>query len=67
MQPRQRAAFVAAVVVLVALLSVVIVYGRGGVSRPVRYELPANYQGWVFIEYGVPTCPPSRRSLLRRP
>jgi hypothetical protein len=26
--------------------------------RPVRYELPADYHGWVVVRYERPECPP---------
>jgi hypothetical protein len=29
-----------------------------GVGRPIRYELPDGYRGWVVIEYYNPDCPP---------
>jgi hypothetical protein len=28
-----------------------------GVERPIRYELPDGYRGWVVIEYYNPACP----------
>jgi len=27
-----------------------------GVGRPVRFELPVGYRGWVEVEYGNPQC-----------
>lgn len=29
-----------------------------GVGRPIKYELPDGYKGWVVIEYYNPTCSP---------
>jgi hypothetical protein len=29
-----------------------------GVGRPIRYELPDGYKGWVVIEYYNSACPP---------
>lgn len=40
---------VTAVIILIAL--------NGGVGRPVLYEFPAGYHGWILIRYEVPDCP----------
>lgn len=32
----------------------------GTVGRPIRYELPEGYRGWVVIQYQDPTCAPIR-------
>ena len=40
------------------LVAIVFLYFLfGGIHRPVLYRLPANYQGWVVIEYEVSDCP----------
>ncbi|MGH7961735.1 MAG: DUF6843 domain-containing protein [Candidatus Binatia bacterium] len=31
---------------------------RGELGRPLLYEFPAGYRGWVVITYEKPTCPP---------
>lgn len=36
---------------------VIVVAIRQGVGRPIRYELPPGYRGWVLIEYENPSCP----------
>lgn len=30
----------------------------GGVSRPLRYELPAGYGVWILVQYADPRCGP---------
>ncbi len=27
-------------------------------GRPMRYEFPAGFKGWVVVKYGDPSCPP---------
>jgi hypothetical protein len=46
-----------ALIIAVALISGCIAAG-GGISRPLRYELPEHYQGWVLIQYSSPGCEP---------
>lgn len=29
-----------------------------GVGRPIRWELPNSYRGWLVVEYAVARCPP---------
>ncbi len=41
---------------LIILTLLVIGIVRGELGRPVRYELPAGYKGWVLIEYQNPAC-----------
>jgi Family of unknown function (DUF6843) len=36
-------------------------YLSGALGRPVRYEIPAGYLGWVVVRYEVPTCTPLKR------
>ena len=48
---------------LVVLVILVLLGGLAlmqGVGRPVRYELPAGYQGWAVIEYDNASCAPLR-------
>src|SRR5579884_3927484 len=30
----------------------------GGVGRPIRWELPDGYTGWVTVQYTQPACEP---------
>ncbi len=39
-------------------IALVIVFLFTGIDRPIRYELPDRYRGWVVIEYYNPACPP---------
>lgn len=47
-----------AFVIVAALLAAAVV--TGGISRPLRYELPIEYRGWVLIQYMDTTCPALR-------
>jgi hypothetical protein len=31
-----------------------------GVARPMVWEIPASYQGWVLAQFDEPSCPPPR-------
>ncbi|MGH7862174.1 MAG: DUF6843 domain-containing protein [Candidatus Dormibacteraceae bacterium] len=44
-----------AVIVALAIIDLVVVQGIG---RPIRWEIPAGYQGWVEVQYDNPACPP---------
>ncbi len=61
--PNATAARALAMVAGVVLLSLVglILFNLlfvQGVGRPVVWELPAGYQGWVVVRYLDATCPP---------
>jgi hypothetical protein len=43
-----------AVVVIVILATVLVLLGE--IGRPLQYELPASYRGWVAIRYEDPSC-----------
>jgi hypothetical protein len=43
---------------LLSGIALVIGFALTGMGRPVRYELPEGYQGWVVIEYYNPDCAP---------
>lgn len=42
---------------LIAVAIVFVAYVLGFFNRPVTYELPADYRGWVLIQYKDPLCP----------
>lgn len=44
-----------AVIVALAVFDLIVIQGIG---RPIRWEIPAGYQGWVVVQYGNPACPP---------
>jgi len=48
---------VVAVVILLALAGGVAAFLSQGVGRPIRWELPNGYRGWLVVEYEVPRCP----------
>jgi hypothetical protein len=47
-----------AAVIFLALAGVVAAFLSQGVGRPIRWELPNGYRGWLVVEYEVPRCPP---------
>ena len=54
------------VLMLIAVAVVVFNLAKQGLSRPILYELPTGYRGWVEVYYESPTCPPERwRGLYR--
>jgi len=42
-------------VIIIVVVSLLII--RGGFSRPVVYEIPGGFRGWVTISYRSPGCP----------
>ena len=47
------------VIVIVCVVAIGILL-RNFFSRPIRYEIPAEYKGWILVQYGNPTCAPLR-------
>ena len=45
-------------VLIILVVFVILPALGGGLGRPLRYELPAGYRGWVVIQYEDPACPP---------
>ena len=45
---------------------VVLIIDAGGLSFPIRYELPSGYRGWVVLQTESPNCPPMRWMRLYR-
>lgn len=43
---------------VLALIIIFIVFQ--GIGRPVLWEIPDGYVGWVEVQFGEPTCPPLR-------
>jgi hypothetical protein len=47
----------------ISLLATVLIIGGlncGGVGRPVNWEIPAGYIGWIVVQYKDSSCPPLR-------
>jgi len=66
-----RAAFIGSLVgsglVLLPLVAcLLLAVPTGFVSRPERWDLPADYRGWVVLRYEDPSCPPLRADGLNR-
>ncbi len=53
---RRKLVFSGAAALVIALYLVVVVLGWR--LRPLVYELPMEYRGWVLVQYADPTCPP---------
>lgn len=45
---------------LVGTVLIVGCVAGGRISRPLRYELPNQYEGWVLIQYSSPNCEPMK-------
>jgi hypothetical protein len=67
----RRVVFIILAVVGVALFLVIAVplgylFYKGGVDRPIQFEVPEGYRGWAELYYDDPTCPPLRtRGIFR--
>jgi len=54
--------FSVGLLLLLILSFLAIAISREQVSRPIRYELPPGYKGWVVVQFEDLSCPPPRTS-----
>ena len=45
------------VVLVIGLIVLLISLGQG-FARPLLFELPSDYRGWILVEFSEPSCPP---------
>lgn len=57
---RPVALIVCGIVVVLAIVLVIVGVLSGELGRPVRWEIPAGYRGWIVVQFEEPTCPPLR-------
>ena len=49
---------VIAVLLLMVVALTAVAFYKGVIGRPVRWEIPAGYRGWMVIRYEDISCPP---------
>jgi hypothetical protein len=60
---RLRGAVLSVVIVLTGIAVLLAIAAlAGALGRPLRWELPPGYRGWVVVRFGDPACPPLRGS-----
>lgn len=58
---RRVALFISWTLLVVVLTSVTVTaLNSGGIARPLRYEIPEGYHGWVLVQFADPSCPDLR-------
>jgi hypothetical protein len=56
---RVLGAFAAAVGVFFASVALIAIYTQG-IARPMTWEIPEGYRGWILAQFGDGSCPPMR-------
>jgi hypothetical protein len=58
MQAREVKTRVGCLLTVIVVGAVVLLTRWGGTARPVLYEIPGGFRGWVTISYRTPGCAP---------
>jgi hypothetical protein len=60
---RLRGVVLSVVIVLTGIAVLLAIAAlAGALGRPLRWELPPGYRGWVVVRFDDPACPPLRGS-----